>query len=90
MDQNKQNPKRTKDGSNKDVFQFDQALGHVKKIHFNTAGELTDFTSGRLPADEIPVSTVEEEAGLTTQEEINLLEDQSRTTWEEPLLFDIG
>ena len=24
------------------------------------------------------------------QEEINVLEEQSKTTWEEPLLFDIG
>ena len=55
---NKKNAKKTKDGSNKDVFQFDQALNHVKKIHFNTAGELTDFTSGRLPADTISETAI--------------------------------
>ena len=31
-----------------------------------------------------------EQMWTQAQEEINLLEEQSKTTWEEPLLFEIG
>jgi len=94
----KRNPKRTKDGANKDLFQFRQAWGHFQKIHLNNGipilyplplhkledvqklppqTEFTEFTEPpeQVPADEIPVSTVEEEPGLTTQEEIDLFKD---------------